>query len=116
VLNRKNSAVGAYGGPVICSVLTSLMRDLYKSTRFPLKKITTRIPLIIHSTLYPSGLIQEIVFAAIARHRSLPARKAETFVSTFVRGIDKRNVARDKLTERATFSTEAGSSPGNPKL
>jgi hypothetical protein len=44
-------------------------------------------------------LIQEAALAAISKHRSLPPRQAETFASTFARGIDKLNMAQDKLTE-----------------
>jgi hypothetical protein len=44
-------------------------------------------------------LIQEAALAAITKHRSLPPGQAETFASTFVRGINKLNVAQDKLIE-----------------
>jgi len=44
-------------------------------------------------------LIQEAALAAIEKLRSLPARQAETFAATFIKGVDKLNFAQNKLTE-----------------
>jgi hypothetical protein len=44
-------------------------------------------------------LIQEAALAAIEKLRSLPAGQAEAFAATFIKDVDKLNVAQDKLTE-----------------
>jgi hypothetical protein len=44
-------------------------------------------------------LILEAALAAIEKHKSLPPGQAEGFALTFIKGVDKLNVAQDKLTE-----------------
>jgi hypothetical protein len=45
------------------------------------------------------NLILKAALAAIEKHKSLPLDQAESFALTFMKGVDKLNVAQDKLTK-----------------